>query len=60
MRVRRQNRAFVFLRPSRALGVGGVVTQGSASLHPWATILRRFAAESQRYGKYFFSSSFIR
>ena len=27
------------------VGATGVLTQGSASLHPWATILRRFAAE---------------
>ena len=27
------------------VGAAGDLTQGSASLHPWATILRRFAAE---------------
>ena len=33
-----------FPSPLSGLLVVGVATQGSASLHPWATILRRFAA----------------
>ena len=61
--------AFVLRRPARAcchhridaptplagLALWGVRTQGSASLHPWATILRRFAAEkpvSEQYWGY--------
>ena len=42
---RRQNHALVFLRPLRGFSLEGFRTQGSASLHPWATIRRRFAAQ---------------
>ena len=35
---------FVFLRPFGA-ALLRYATQGSASLHPWATIQRRFAAQ---------------
>ena len=48
MRARDGNRsrdAFVFPRPLGASRLVGFPTQGSASLHPWATILRRFAAQ---------------
>ena len=31
--------------PDGAVVHEGVITLGSASLHPWATILRRFAAQ---------------
>ena len=42
----RRKDAVVFPRPARVRGLAlWVPTQGSASLHPWATILRRFAAQ---------------
>ena len=39
-----RNMLFVFLRPLGA-ALLGYPTQGSASLHPWATIQRHFAAQ---------------
>jgi len=40
-----RSRAACFPPPLQGFSIEGFRTQGSASLHPWATILRRFAAQ---------------